>query len=261
MPAYFDAQPISRLPEAVYFFLQSTGHIIYPKGPLDILYSVLSLALLGFIFYSFKKSCTSRNTALFLLSALVLVNLAAVFLSRESNGDFLNIRRYLYSSAVVFSLWAGVFADFWLFKNYKNKWMPVVVQTLLMIFFIRVGIHEIQLLTAPDELRELRWVAADMRAQGYDRGLAGWGTAYILDAITDQNLVIAGRDGERIPDYAKTVSQSDRVAVISTGNGPLEEKVTFNGETFHPTGPARQNETFRWVPYAKDKDQTPQPKS
>ncbi len=251
IPAYFDAQPISRSPEAVYYFIRDMHGLIYPKSPLDILYCVIGFGVLYFAYKELKKSFLEKNVPLFLLSSLLFINVAAVIVSRQTNGEFSNARRYLYSSAIVFSLFAGYFLADVLVKNSKR--IPILAAFLGVLFIGRVFIHEFFLITSSDELREIRWVIADMKSQGYDRGLANWGTAYIADAITNQQTIIAGDNGERIPEYAQEVSQAEKVGLIGLKTEPIEKIILFNGISFQQVGAPRENETFRWIPYQRVK--------
>lgn len=247
IPAYFDAQPISRSPEAVYYFIKDMHGLIYPKSPLDILYCFIGFGVLYIAYEELKKSLLKINPPLFLLSSLLFINITAVIISRQTNGEFSNARRYLYSSAIIFSLMAGFFLAENLLKNSKRTRM---MAALLGILFIgRVFTHEYFLLTSPDELREIRWVVSDMKSQGYDRGLANWGYAYIIDALTDQQMVIAGNNGERIPAYAQEVSQSEKLGVIGLKTESIQKDIIFGGNNFEQSGAPRENETFRWIPY------------
>jgi hypothetical protein len=250
IPAFFDAQPISRSPEAVYYFIKDMHGLIYPRSPLDIIYCVLGFWVLWFAFLRLRKSFNEKNTPLFLLTALLFINITAVIISRQTNGEFSNARRYLYSSAIVFSLFTGYFLADALLKNSKR--IPILAACLGIVFIARVFIHEFFLLTSPNELREIRWVIADMKSQGFDRGLANWGTAYIADAMTNQQTIIAGNNGERIPEYTQKVSQADRIGVIGLKSESIEKDIIFGGKTYRQAGPPRENETFRWIPYQQE---------
>jgi hypothetical protein len=249
IPAYFDAQPVSRIPEAVYYFLHDLHEWVYPKTISDVTFSLLGFVVLVFMLKSFYRAFFQKNAALLLLSLLVMMNMGAVLISQQTSGDVFNARRYLYSSAIAFSLWTGFFLA--AAVGHKSRWFSKAVAILGVFFLGRVFYHEQILLRSPDELRELRWTIGEMESQGLNRGLADWGHAYIIDALTDQQIVVAGINGERIPEYAQQVSQADRIAVIGLKGEPIDEKISYGGGSYSPVGNPRENETFRWIPYGK----------
>lgn len=247
IPAYFDGQPISRIPEAVYFFIQRVH--ITPDGPLDFGFSLLGLGVVIFAFQGLRKSLQEKNVPLFLLSSLIFINMALVVISLQSGGEFLNARRYLYPSAIPLSLWTGYFLASARPRNFK--WLPFGALFLGILFVSRVAYHEIILFKSPDELREIRWVISGLKDAGINRGLAHWGHAYIIDALTDEKIIVAGRDGSRFPEYDQWVTQADHIALIDLKADPIEKRLSFMGSTFVAEGPPRENETFRWIPYMR----------
>ncbi len=248
VPAYFDAQPISREAEAVYFFLQHRH--ISPGGPLDIFFIIMGFTVVFFAWKSLKRSYVEKNAPLFLLASLIFANMAMVVPSLQAGGDFWNVRRYLYPAAIPLSLFAG-FGWACLIENHSKKiqWAALAVGFL---FIGRVLFHEYTLLRSPDELREIRWVIQGMKEEGLNRGLAHWGHAYIIDALTDEQIIVAGRDfNDRFPEYVPLVSQADRIALIEMKTDPLEKKISFAGNDYQMDGSPQDDEVFRWIPYKK----------
>jgi hypothetical protein len=249
LPAYFDGQPLARAPEGVYFFIHFQEGMMAPAGPLDVLAWAAGFAVVVYACVSLWRAYREHNAPLFLLGAVLVVNLAAVVVSTASAGDPWGPRRYLYSSAVVLSLWAGLFLAAGLRRPARwQRWGALVLGTLLVV---RSACHQVLLLRAPDELSELRWVIQDMREQGCDRGLAHWANAYVLDALTNQEPLVAALEGERIPEYTILAAHAGRLAVIETNDEPLREEITFAGRAYRLDGPAQEAVVFRWAPYRK----------
>src|SRR5207302_1561977 len=114
---------------------------------------VAAFAVVLYAGASLWRAYRGNNAPLFLLGAVLFVNIAAVVASRASAGDSWGPRRYLYSSAVVLSLWAGLFLAAGLRRG--PRWLRGGALVLGALFLARAAYHQVVLLRAPDELREL----------------------------------------------------------------------------------------------------------
>ncbi len=248
--AYFDSHPFSRIPEDIYFYHDIPYKLIHPATPLDMIFTLLMIAVLIFSINRFWVSGKERNPALFLLTALLFVNLTAVILSKESGGDLLNTRRYLMISAIPISLLTSLFFLYvWKQSSLWFQWFWIAVGVL---FLGHTAFDQYALLERPDSLREIRWIIQDMNQQGLNRGLSYFGPNYTIDALSNQQIIIADREGDGdIAEYRKVVSQAERIAVIGYKNDPIEKEITFEGYVYHPDGEIRQDELMRWIPYQK----------
>jgi hypothetical protein len=249
LPAYFDGQPIARAPEGIHFFIHFRAEMLVPADALDVLAWVIGSVVVVFAGASAWRAYRGNNAPLFLLGAILLVNIAAVIASQASGGDSWAPRRYLYSSAVVLSLWTGLLFAAGLHSG--QRWLRVGALVLGIVFVGRAAYHQAAMLYAPDELSDIRWIIRDIREQGYDRGLAHWSNAYVVDALTDQDPLVAAFAGERIPEYSRIVAAAERLAVIELKSEPLEKEITFNEQTYRLDGPPREAQVFRWAPYRK----------
>jgi hypothetical protein len=249
LPAYFDGQPIARAPEATYFFSHYDPGQVWPAGPADVLAWGGAFAVVLYAGWRLVRAYRDSDPPLFLLGAVLAVNLAAVVVSSATDGDYLGARRYLYSSAVALSLWAGLLLA--AVAGRGPWWWRGGALVLGALFLGRVAYHEAELLRAPDELRELSWAARDMREHGLDRGLAHFGYAYVINSLTDEQVIVASSDLERVPAYAAAAAAAGRLAVLERRYEPLRQKFSFEGSTYRLDGPPREAETFRWAPYRK----------
>lgn len=265
--AYFDGHPFSRVPEDLYFYHGFPSD--HCANALDYFCAVLSVAVVLFTLVALRRSLRLKNIPLFLLAALILFNLAAVAVSRVSNGDIFCIRRYLYPSSAAFSLLTGCF--FLYFLGQKWLWIRWGFLALALLFTAHSAFDQYALLRLPDSQREFRWLIQDMEGHGYDRGISAFGPDYTIDALSNERVIVAERgvvlvpgvDGpvivgekDKIPflgiyQYFPLVSQADRIAVIGYKDDPPEGKITFNGNAYRPIGPTRKDNLMVWTPYQK----------
>jgi len=248
--AYFNAHPFSRIPTDVYFYHAIPFWGIKCANAFDVLFAAIGLAVLFFSLLTLKKALYEKNIGLFLLIALIFLNMTAVVLSNVSIGNIFNVRRYLHVSAITLSLLTGYFFTFYLLKV-KNKILKWCLLFVIVLFPLRNAWDEYALLNRPDGLRELRWVIQDMKQQGLNRGISYYGPNYSINALSNEQIIIGGRDGDLIPEYSGLVSQADRIALIGYKGDPIEETVTFNGSTYKRAGDARLDELIQWTPYQK----------
>jgi hypothetical protein len=248
--AYFDAQPISRTPTDVYFYYAIPFGGIRVGNALDVLFCAIGLTVLAFTAWRLKRSFSGKNTGLFLVASLILFNIVAVSISRESIGNFFFVRRYLHVSAIAFSLFTGYFFTFCLLKL-KKPFFQWALMGLMVFFPLRALADEYALLSQPDSLREFRWAIQDMQQQGFNRGISHYGPNYIMDALSNEQVIIANLDGDIIGEYPDLVSQADKIAVIGYKGGLIEDKMTYNGHVYTRIGAPRVDELIRWVPYRK----------
>jgi hypothetical protein len=248
--AYFDAHPISRITTDVYFYRSIPFGDIRVGNALDVLFCAIGLAVLAFTAWTLQQSWSKKNTGLFLAASLIFFNLMAVSVSRESIGNFFFVRRYLHVSAIAFSLFTGYFFTFCLLKV-KKPFFQWALMGLMVFFPLRTLADEYALLSRPDSLREFRWVIQDMRQQGFNRGISHYGPNYIMDALSNEQVIISNLDGDLIDDYPGLVSQAGKIAVIGYKGDPTEDKITYDGHVYTRIGDVRLDELIQWVPYRK----------
>jgi hypothetical protein len=250
IPAYFNGQPVSRIPHGTNFFGHFFSHLpdssVYPAGLLDWLSALLAFGAMTLVLGAVWTS--RKNAPLLLLSMLVLINLAAVVFSNDTNGLFLSARRYLFPSAIAFSIWGGILVA--VAVQDKRRWIRAAGLALGLSFAAKVVADEYTLLRSPDELSELRQIAAQLTDAGLLYGIAS-GHADELVAITNQRLTIVSLIYERIPEYEDIVSRSDRIAMIDLKATPAADAFVWHGATYDISGPSHESEILRWTPYRK----------
>jgi len=243
--AYFDAQPVSRMPESVYFFLNDISKDLFPDGPLDILFFLAGLGVAVGITSSFWRSFREKDPLPMFLSSWVVLNVAMVALGTTTDGAFLSARRYLFSCSIALSIWTGLL----LLRGLSNPRWVKPIACLAILFLARSLTHQYVLLGQKDELREFRTILAQCQKAGYNGGIGHWGHAYFLDALSDERFIVAGMDVERLPEYAEQVGSMDRMIWVGPIQGPLQEDLLFGTHRFKKDGPEHPIERFRWVPY------------
>jgi hypothetical protein len=256
VPAYFDGQPLSRMPEGLFFYERSPTDFVAPENLLDIacaLFGAVAVTAAGIALY---RSIRRMNAPLFVLAAELLSTIAAVIVARESSGNFLNVRRYMWPAAIAFSAWAGLVLA-WGSTN-RSRWLRVGAAAFGVLFAGRVVLHEYRLLRMPDQLAEVRGVIGDMYAKGIRRGLASFGVAYTIDALTNQRIVVAPKDFVTLPNYTASVAAAEYVAVIGRTRDPAEPRIEFGGGVYVPSEPPIERRTLRWSVYRKMPDADPQ---
>jgi hypothetical protein len=248
--AYFNANRFSRIPTDIYFYHSIPYGDVHPHTIFDFLFAAMGLAVLFFSYQTLKRSFSEKNIGLFLLTSLIFVNIVAVVISATSIGNIFNVRRYLHVSAISLSLFTGYFFTFYLVKV-KHKFLNWGLLLFGALFLIRTTYDEYSLLRLPNGLREFRWIIQDMKQRGFTRGISFYGPNYLINALSNEEIIIGGRDGDLIAEYPDLISQVDKIAVIGYKGDPIEDQVSFNGNNYKRIGEARLDELIRWVPYQK----------
>lgn len=246
--AYVDAQPVSRMPEGTYFFSRQPERLVYPANPLDAFMWIVAAATLALASAALVRAYQTSNTAQFVIALPLLVNVALVVMSLESGGSFINVRRYLHPAAIMFSVWTGLVIA-WMVEQ-RRKVFVFGGWLLLTLFVGRIWVHEYALLRAPDELRELRAIIQDLHREGLTRGLASWGYALTISALTAEDVIVAPQEGGRIEDYHRLVAEADRIAVIGRNDVPAADMVV-RGIVFRPIANPHRGETLQWTEYRR----------
>jgi hypothetical protein len=246
---YFDAQPVSRLAQGTNFF----GHFfsglpdssIFPDGPGDWLAAIIACGAMLLMSRSFVTK--PANAPLLLLALLIVINIAVVILSDTTNGLLLSARRYLFPSAIGFSIWGGVFVA--RAVQHRSVWIRASGLALGVLIVTKIASDHFTLLRGPDELAELRHVAAALTREGVRYGLAE-SHADELIALTNQRLILVSLIYERIPEYETIVAREDRIAFIG-GKGQRLEPFQWHGAVYDPAGAPHETETLIWSVYQK----------
>ncbi len=245
--AYFDAQPMSRVPEALHYWLHVANQNPKPANGLDVLAAFIALLVLGSIVLSIPKHYRGRNIPLFLLASLMVINVTALCVSAKTGGD-IGQRYDLYPSAIPFSLWtACLFVA--LFER-KGRFFPGLGYILLGVFLFHSLSDQISLLESPDELREIKWAIAKTEENHLDCVLAPFSVNRIITALTNDQ-VAGGNLNEWgvLPNELKAFSTADRIGFVGQKEDPVENEVTFEGRTYRLAGEIRRSESFWWAPY------------
>jgi hypothetical protein len=235
------------MPDGLYFWIHLPFDKTHPQSPLDWIFFLLDAAVWVFTALRLWKAFKEKNAVLFLLPGLMLLNLLALVFSGQTHADTINARRYFYPSGVCFSLMTGLL--FSTLGENRTKWIKNLAPALALLFLGGVGFHFYQLLSAPDEMREFRWLIGELDKNHINRALADWPNDIILDGLTTQRIITAELYPHFIPEYASVVSQADTIAFIQMGAEPLEPKITYQGRIFRKSGGGANDGFFFWAPY------------
>jgi hypothetical protein len=250
--AYFNAHPFSRIPTDIYFYHSIPFWGLRCASAADVLFLILGIGTLFFMLWSFKKAFVEKNIGLFLLAALILINMAVTIISKVSIGNIFNTRRYMHVSAISLSFFTAYCLTYYL-VTVKSSYLKWALMALLFFFPLKNAWDQYSLLGRPDGLRELRWIIQDMQNNGYNRGISEYGPNYSINALSNEQVIIGNRDGDLIPEYATLVSQADKIAVLGYKGDPVVETVSFNGNNYRRIGDAHLDEMVQWTPFQKIK--------
>jgi hypothetical protein len=132
----------------------------------------------------------------------------------------------------------------------KSKLIQIGALCLIVVFLSRITFHYIQLLQAPDQLREMRWALQEMKTAGLNHGLAHWPYCAILTSLTNQQMLIAQwPGGGKIPDYTNEEFSSPRISVFKTNWDIVNTIIDFQGSKYRLDKVFLKNDNFCLAPY------------
>lgn len=246
--AYFNAQPMGRIPESIYFFIRPVKALNRHPSPLDLLFMVLALMVLTYAWFELRQFLRGgKNWTLAAMSCLIFINIAAVVLSAESRASILNARRYLYPSALVLSFMTGLL----LYEGMRAKRFRVAAIALLVAFVGTNLVHTYRLLGEPDQLREVRWIIQDLEREDVKYGVAHFGYALLIAALTDERVVFGSFDVERIEEYGQRVGAQPRIAYVAAGKKSPPVSMDYRDHVYALRREGRRYADHFWALYEK----------
>lgn len=245
LPAYFDGEPLARQPEGVHY-LQHQYSENFPQSAVDFLGIFIAWAVVVFILTRLTRAWRERNAPVLLLAAYPVINMAAVIFSRVAAGEYYAPKRYLYTSGIIFLLWAGIkLADVWT----KRQWILAGFLALLIpvSFF-----HQRQMLGYPDELRDYRALVTRLEQTGHRYGVTFYSYAFALMGLSDERLIFGVLDYNQHESYDKIVKQQDElVLVYPTDRLNPPDSASFYGRTFRRVAAPEVVGELSWVLYRR----------
>lgn len=246
MTAYFNAQPVGRIPESIYFFMRNVLELNHSPRVLDYLFAVLAVAAILWAIWKLAVSFfKSKSWVAVFFWALVLVNVGAVVFSATTDGSFFNARRYLYASAQGFSFLTGLF---FVFAARFGKWARLSYAFLAVFLVVNV-VDTYRLLREPDQLRDIRKMISDFKKEDIRFGVAHYGYELLINSMTDERILFASLDEERVPEYRERVSKENRIARLQRKSESVEKEIEFSGRVFRLYRNDRNYEDHQWSEY------------
>jgi hypothetical protein len=75
----------------------------------------------------------------------------------------------------------------------------------------------------------------------------------MMDALTNERIIIASNELDLIPDYGKAVSACDRIGVIDYDIKPVSPEINYQGQAYRLSGATRRCQGYECTPYEKVK--------
>ena len=252
LPAYFNGDPLGRIPEGVHYLQHNPRLENLPGSPVDYLGIVAGWAVVFLIAVRLVKSWKQHNAAVMILAAYPLINITAVIVSKVAVGEYYAPKRYLFTSAILFLLWMGIFiAEFW----EKRKLFPALILTLVIPL---AGWDQLKMLRMPDELRDYRQVVRQIHDAGYQYGITWYTYCFSLIAISDEQLILSCIDYNDHPPYRRMVEGRDALVLVHPGQmSDLPHGVNIFGYQYHRDGASHLVGELGWTVYRKTNGNAP----
>jgi len=254
--AYFDANAISRIPDGFRFWVITTSKDIHPQSLTDWTFSLLAAFTWLITIYLFLKSHKEKNTSLFLLTGVILVNMLLLTLSAYTNSDFNCARRYFYPAGIPFSLMTGVLFSTFIqrddpgpFHPFQARYISALSLLGLLLFLAVVESHYYELWKAPDEMKEVRWAIGEMDKNKMNRAMSDWPTNMILTGLTNERIICAEAEPHFVPDYARMVAHANRIIFIQLLKEPNPLTLLCGGTIFKQAGNSEGGDFYKLTPY------------
>jgi hypothetical protein len=245
LPAYFDGDPLARQPEGVHY-LRHHYDENFPRVAADFLGIFVTWIVVGFILTQLAKAWRQKNVPILLMAIYPVINALAIVFSRVAAGEYYAPKRYLYTSAIILLLWAGIkLCDCLERKN----WLMV---GLIGFLVPMSAVHQRNMLSLPDELRDYREVVRQLRENNLHFGVTFYSYAFALTALSDEDLTFGVLDYNQHPAYEQLVSQQDTlVLVFPTGRLNPPDHAQLYGFTFSRVGEIHEVGELSWTVYKR----------
>ena len=208
IPAYFDGEPLSRLPEGVHYLQHDPHKESLPVSPADWIGIAIAFTTVVLMVRRLWRSWKEHNAPVLLLGVYPLLNFVAVVVSKQAVGEYYAPKRYLFTSAVILLLWAGIECAG--FARRKNWWLTGLLALLLPLS----AWHHIALLRMPDELHDYREVVRQLEQRGLHNGVTFYTYAFSLIALSDEKLAFSCLDYNDHEVYRRRIEKSDTLALV-----------------------------------------------
>jgi hypothetical protein len=245
LPAYFDGDPLARLPEGVHYLLHTYSEN-FPQSVVDFVGIFIAWTVAIYILKRSTSAWREHNVPLLMLAAYPIINALAVIFSSVAAGEYYAPKRYLFTSGIILLFWTGIKAsECW------EKRQFVVLGLLAMLLPIST-VHQYDLLNMPDELRDYRAVVKELRENDLHYGVTYYSYAFALTGLSDEDLIFGVLDYNKHEPYERIVAQQDTLALVyPTGRLTPPDRAAFYNKPFARAGDPHEAGELSWVVYKR----------
>jgi hypothetical protein len=261
LPAYFNGDPLARLPEGTTFsraLLSRRPPYAGPEfapGPLallnDAVVSGIVAAILVAAAYTARRAWKQRNLPLLALCAVPFVHLALLSLSGRTGGGYFEARRYWFGSLLVFPLLLGNALS--LARGSGITALHILARVLAGLLLISSVVAQARMLALPDELADFRILIRDLEDHG-DHAVLMRSGGWLVAALSGGSIDVSGPAiAARRPQMARRVAASDRLVLVVAAGRPVTESRMRLGDTpFVANGSSRRAAKWHLYPFRAD---------
>ena len=241
-PAYFDGDPLSRLPEGVHYLRYNPRLDSLPQTAVDLLGIGIAWVLFLLLLRRGWRAWQDRNLPVLLIAVHPLVNMFLIVVSKVAVGEYYAPKRYLFNSGLLLLLWLGI--EVWEAWQARRKPLALFLALLLPLS----AVHQYQMLQLPDELKDYREVVRQIRSQGYHSGVTWYTYAFSLIALSDEDIAFSCLDYNDHAAYRRQVEGQDTLVLVHPANLPkLPAQVQFFGKIYRVEGPPNLVGELGWT--------------
>ena len=244
-PAYFDGDPLARLPEGVHYLAHHHNEN-FPQTAGDFIGIFIAWTVAVYVLKRLVGAWREHNVPVLMLAVYPVINMLAIIFSRVAAGEYYAPKRYLYTSGIILLLWMGIKAwECW----EKRHWVLVGFLGLLLPMSM---IDQRALLNMPDELRDYRTVVQQLRDNNIHYGVTFYSYAFALTGLSDEDVIFAVLDYNKHDFYERVVSQQNTLALVfPTGRLVPPDHAKFFSRIFDREGDVHPVGELSWVVYRR----------
>lgn len=248
LPAYFDGDPLSRLPEGVHYLQYNPRVESLPHSLPDWIGIGCAVLVTAMVVRHAWISWKSKDIPVLMLALYPLVNGAAVMTSKFAVGEYYAPKRYLFQSAIFLLMWAGVVSwRFWSAGGWKR-----FAAVFLYLLIPMSAYHQLKGLSRADELRDYRALIQQLKERNYHYGVTWYTYAFAITGLSNEEIILSALDYNQHEPYDRVVRQENTlVLVYPSGLSNLPDQARFFDAQYRREGPPTFAGELAWVVFQK----------
>ncbi len=208
LPAYFDGDPYWRGPVGLHYLEKLENEESFPRGIEDVVGIVVAFFVVSFMGRQCRRAYRRKDNWLLALAVLPIVNAGLVIGSKVTDANYHNAIRYIFPSGAVLLVWTGALLHHAICRKH---WF---LTAFLGCFLLQSLSHRWQMLRLPDELRDLRQVVAELKANNLRFGATFYSYAHTMTALSAEEVVFASVDRHSYSAYLHQVMSQPVIALV-----------------------------------------------